>query len=170
MCGFADTQVIDSRETDDGIAIRRRRRCPRCNGRFTTYERVEVGLLMVVKKDGRREPFSREKLSRNTLKALEKRPVPQHRVEAFLQGIEQKLFDLGKPEVSSQEIGQLVLEGLKELDPVAYVRFASVYMGLSDLKSLQQVIDQLMNQQKDQKAANTTSAETRSLGTGFPPT
>ncbi|MCL4508215.1 MAG: transcriptional regulator NrdR [Chloroflexi bacterium] len=147
-CSFADTQVIDSRESDDGAVIRRRRKCPQCNGRFTTYERAEAAQFMVVKKDGRREPFSRDKLTRNTLKALEKRPVPQELVERFLQRVEQRLYELGKSEVSSREIGQLVLEGLKELDPVAYVRFASVYMGVSDLEALQQVIHQLMVQQQ----------------------
>jgi len=147
-CAQQDTQVIDSRELEDGIVTRRRRRCVACQNRFTTYERAEAVPLMVAKKDGRREPYSRDKLMRNTLKALEKRPVPQEQVDVFLRGIEQQLFDLGKPEVSTQQIGQFVLDGLKELDAVAYIRFASVYMGFADLEAMQREIDQLMAQQR----------------------
>ena len=147
-CAQQDTQVIDSRELEDGIVTRRRRRCVSCQNRFTTYERAEAVPLMVAKKDGRREPYSRDKLMRNTLKALEKRPVPQEQVDTFLRGIEQQLFDLGKPEVSTQQIGQFVLEGLKDLDAVAYIRFASVYMGFADLEAMQREIDQLMAQQR----------------------
>ena len=147
-CSQQDTQVIDSREMEDGIVTRRRRRCVACQNRFTTYERAEAVPLMVAKKDGRREPYSRDKLMRNTLKALEKRPVPQEQVDTFLRGIEQQLFDLGKPEVSTQQIGQFVLDGLKALDPVAYIRFASVYMGFADLEAMQREIDQLMAQQR----------------------
>lgn len=145
-CTNQDTQVIDSRELEDGVVTRRRRRCVACGNRFTTYERTETIQLMVVKKDGRREPYSREKLTRNTLKALEKRAVPQEQVERFLRQIEQQLFDQGRPEVSTHQIGQLVLAGLKQLDPVAYIRFASVYMGFADLEAMQREIDQLMSQ------------------------
>jgi transcriptional repressor NrdR len=147
-CAQQDTQVIDSREMEDGLVTRRRRRCVTCQQRFTTYERAEAVPLMVAKKDGRREPYSRDKLMRNTLKALEKRPVPQEDVDVFIRQVEQHLFDLGKPEVSTQQIGQYVLEGLKTLDPVAYIRFASVYMGFADLEAMQHAIDQLMTQQQ----------------------
>lgn len=146
FCSHQDTQVIDSRELEEGVVTRRRRRCVACQNRFTTYERAEAVPLMVAKKDGRREPFSRDKLLRNTLKALEKRPVPQEQVDLLLRRVEQQLFDLGKPEVPSRQIGQFILEGLKELDAVAYIRFASVYMGFTDLEAMQRAIDQLMSQ------------------------
>jgi transcriptional repressor NrdR len=145
-CAQPDTQVIDSRELEDGVVTRRRRRCVACQNRFTTYERAEAVPLMVAKKDGRREPYSRDKLMRNTLKALEKRPVPQEQVDLFIRRVEQQLFDVGKPEVSTQQIGQYVLAGLKELDAVAYIRFASVYMGFADLEAMQREIDALMSQ------------------------
>jgi transcriptional repressor NrdR len=145
-CAQPDTQVIDSRELEEGIVTRRRRRCVACQNRFTTYERAEAVPLMVAKKDGRREPYSRDKLMRNTLKALEKRPVPQEQVDLFIRRVEQQLFDVGKPEVSTQQIGQYVLAGLKELDAVAYIRFASVYMGFADLEAMQREIDALMSQ------------------------
>ncbi len=150
-CAHQDTQVIDSRELEEGVVTRRRRRCVGCQRRFTTYERTDTAQLMVVKKDGRREPYSRDKLMRNTLKALEKRPVPQEQVDLFLRRAEQHLFDLGRPEVSTRQIGQFVLEGLKDLDPVAYIRFASVYMGFADLEAMQREIDQLMSQQRDEE-------------------
>lgn len=145
-CAHADTQVIDSRELEEGTVTRRRRRCSQCNTRFTTYERLEALPLLVVKKDGRREPYSRDKLFRNTMKALEKRPVSHEAVDAFLRKIEQQLYELGKPEVTTRQIGELVLNGLKELDPVAYVRFASVYMGFADLQAMKREIETVMAQ------------------------
>ena len=147
-CTQQDTQVIDSRELEDGAVTRRRRRCVACQNRFTTYERAEAVPLMVAKKDGRREAYSRDKLMRNTLKALEKRPVPQEKVDLFIRRVEQQLYDIGKPEVSTQQIGQYVLAGLKELDAVAYIRFASVYMGFADLEAMQREIDALMSQRE----------------------
>ncbi len=149
-CGVNDTQVIDSRELDEGAVTRRRRRCSTCQTRFTTYERMETLQLLVVKKDGRREPYSRDKLFRNTMKALDKRPVSKSRVDGFLQRVEQQLFELGRPEVTTQQIGELVLDGLKDLDPVAYIRFASVYMGFADLESMKREIDTLMVQRRRQ--------------------
>ena len=145
-CAQNDTQVIDSRELEEGTVTRRRRRCPHCNTRFTTYERLEALQLLVVKKDGRREPYSRDKLFRNTMKALEKRPVSHDEVDTFLRRIEQQLHELGKPEVTTRQIGELVLNGLKELDPVAYVRFASVYMGFADLQAMKREIETVMAQ------------------------
>ncbi len=147
-CAFSETQVIDSRELEDGAVTRRRRKCLRCSARFTTYERGEPLQLQVVKKDGRREPYSRDKLFRNTLKALEKRPVSSEAVDAFLRTIELQLHELGKLEVSSRQIGELVLNGLKELDPVAYIRFASVYVGFADLDSMKREVDTLLGQHR----------------------
>lgn len=151
-CAHHDTQVVDSRELEEGAVTRRRRRCPACRQRFTTYERTELPQLMVVKKDGRREPYARDKLARNTMKALEKRPVPQERVDALLRGVEQQLYELGRPEVSTSEIGQLVLQGLQALDPVAYIRFASVYMGFADLEAMEREIARLMGRRAEQPA------------------
>jgi len=111
---------------------------------------METLQLLVVKKDGRREPYSRDKLFRNTMKALDKRPVSKSRVDGFLQRVEQQLFELGRPEVTTQQIGELVLDGLKDLDPVAYIRFASVYMGFADLESMKREIDTLMVQRRRQ--------------------
>ena len=133
-CGSLDTQVKDSRPTDDSAAIRRRRVCPDCGGRFTTFERVQLRDLIVVKKSGRRVPFEREKLMRSLSVALRKRPVDPERVERMLNGIVRQLESSGEPEVASESIGELVMEGLKTLDGVAYVRFASVYRDFRDVE------------------------------------
>ena len=126
-CGSLDTQVKDSRPTEDASAIRRRRVCPDCGGRFTTFERVQLRELTVVKRSGRRVPFDRDKLQRSVEVALRKRPVEPERVERMINGIVRQLESLGEGEVAERAIGELVMEGLKGLDDVAYVRFASVY-------------------------------------------
>ena len=130
-CGNDDTQVKDSRPTEDSSAIRRRRICNGCGGRFTTFERVQLRELSVVKKSGRKVPFDREKLSRSVYTALRKRAVESERVERMISGIVRQLESLGEVEVSSDQIGEFVMEGLKGLDDVAFVRFASVYKNLS---------------------------------------
>lgn len=127
FCGNPDTQVKDSRPSDDGAAIRRRRSCPSCEGRFTTFERVQLRDLTVVKKSGRKVPFDREKLARSVYTALRKRSVDPERVERMISGIVRQLESLGDVEVTSDQIGEYVMEGLKSLDDVAFVRFASVY-------------------------------------------
>ena len=126
-CGNPDTQVKDSRPSEDNTAIRRRRVCPDCGGRFTTFERVQLRELTVVKKNGRRVPFDRDKLMRSVQVALRKRPVDPERVERMVNGIVRQLESSGESEVPSEAIGRLVMEGLRGLDEVAYVRFASVY-------------------------------------------
>ena len=126
-CGNSDTQVKDSRPTDDGSAIRRRRSCPDCGGRFTTFERVQLRELTVVKKTGRRVPFDRDKLTRSVQTALRKRSVDPDRVERMISGIVRQLESRGDSDIPTEDIGSLVLEGLKGIDHVAYVRFASVY-------------------------------------------
>jgi len=126
-CGGEDTQVKDSRPSEDSTAIRRRRVCVTCGGRFTTFERVQLRELTVVKRSGRRVPFDRDKLMRSLNIALRKRPVDPDRVEQMVSGVVRQLESAGESEVSSELIGQLVMEGLKALDDVAYVRFASVY-------------------------------------------
>ena len=132
FCGNPDTQVKETRASDDGSAIRRRRVCPDCSGRFTTFERVQLRELTVVKRSGRRVPFDRDKLSRSIEVALRKRPVEPDRVERMINGLVRQLESAGEPEVASETIGDLVMEALKGLDSVAYVRFASVYKDFRD--------------------------------------
>lgn len=142
-CGSLETQVKDSRPTDDAAAIRRRRSCPDCGGRFTTFERVQLRELMVVKKSGRRVPFDREKLMRSVEVALRKRPVDPGRVERMVNGIVRQLESEGEGEVPSEKIGELVMEGLRSLDSVAYVRFASVYRNFREARDFNALIDEL---------------------------
>jgi len=140
-CDHPDSKVTDSRETDDGI--RRRRECLGCGQRFTTYERLQLATLFVVKKDGRREEFSRDKLLAGLRKACEKRPLPAGAVEAAAGEIESALLAQGLPEVSSRDIGEMVMRRLRELDLVAYIRFASVYREFRDLADLLREVERL---------------------------
>jgi transcriptional repressor NrdR len=148
-CGNADTQVKDSRSSEDGSAIRRRRHCPDCGGRFTTFERVQLRELMVVKKTGRRVPFDRDKLARSVQVALRKRPVDPERVERMISGIVRQLEAQGENEVKSEAVGKLVMEGLKGLDDVAYVRFASVYKDFREAKDFEELLGELSDVEKD---------------------
>ncbi len=132
FCGYPETSVVDSRESSDGFVVRRRRECPKCGKRFTTYERIETNIV-VIKKDGRRESFDREKLKTGILKACEKRPVSLEDVDKMVTEIEATLRSKG-PEVSSKEIGNLVMKKLKKVDKVAYIRFASVYKEFADIE------------------------------------
>ena len=127
FCGNLETQVKDSRPSEDGAAIRRRRSCSECGGRFTTFERVQLRDLMVVKRSGRRTPFDREKLERSISIALRKRPVDQDRVDRMVSGIVRQLESMGETDIPSDTVGGLVMDALKSLDVVAYVRYASVY-------------------------------------------
>lgn len=142
-CGNPDTQVKDSRPSEDNTAIRRRRVCPDCGGRFTTFERVQLRELTVVKKNGRRVPFDRDKLMRSVSVALRKRSVDPERVERMVNGIVRQLESTFEGEVPSEKIGLLVLEGLKGLDEVAYVRFASVYRNFNDTEDFKDVLGEL---------------------------
>ncbi|HHW60963.1 MAG TPA: transcriptional repressor NrdR [Syntrophomonadaceae bacterium] len=142
-CQAEDSKVIDSRASDEGYSIRRRRECLECKRRFTTYERYEERPLMVIKKSGRREPFDRNKLLSGISRACEKRPVSMEAIEGMLNQIERELRDLNEPEVSSKIIGEKVMDALRALDEVAYVRFASVYKQFKDLNSFIITIDQL---------------------------
>ena len=142
-CGSLDTQVKDSRPTDDSSAIRRRRICPDCGGRFTTFERVQLRELTVVKRSGRRVPFDRDKLQHSLEIALRKRPVDPDRVERMINGIVRQLESSGEADVPSERIGELVMEGLKNLDSVAYVRFASVYRNFREAKDFEDLIGEL---------------------------
>ncbi|RDI59839.1 transcriptional regulator NrdR [Microvirga subterranea] len=149
-CGSLDTQVKDSRPTDDSSAIRRRRICPDCGGRFTTFERVQLRELFVVKRSGRRVPFDRDKLERSVEVALRKRPVDPERVERMLNGIVRQLESMGDAEVPSETVGELVMEGLKGLDDVAYVRFASVYKNFREAKDFGAILDKLAEEETDE--------------------
>ena len=142
-CGGEDTQVKDSRPTEDGAAIRRRRICSSCGGRFTTFERVQLRELTVVKRSGRRVPFDRDKLMRSVQIACRKRPVDPERIERMVSGIVRQLESLGEPEVNSEQIGESIMEGLKTLDDVAYVRFASVYRNFREAKDFETLLGEL---------------------------
>ena len=143
FCGHDDTQVKDSRPTDDGAAIRRRRFCVACTQRFTTIERVQLRDLTVVKVDGRRVPFDRDKLARSVRIALRKRPVADERIERIVNGIVRQLEASGDSDIPSQQIGERVMETLKEVDAVAYVRFASVYRNFREAKDFEAFLGQL---------------------------
>ncbi|GMW01424.1 MAG: transcriptional repressor NrdR [Candidatus Hydrogenedentota bacterium] len=142
FCAHLESKVVDSRSSKEGDSIRRRRECLKCERRYTTYERIEEVAQMVIKKDGRREPFDRWKIKSGILKACEKRPVSLDQVEALIDDLERHLFNSSEHEVSTDAIGQAVMDRLKRLDEVAYVRFASVYRQFKDL-------NEFMNELKD---------------------
>jgi transcriptional repressor NrdR len=142
-CGNVDTQVKDSRPSDDNTAIRRRRVCQDCGGRFTTFERVQLRELMVLKRSGRRVPFDRDKLVRSVQVALRKRSVDPDRVERMVSGIVRQLESAGESEITSEQIGHLVMAGLRGLDDVAYVRFASVYRNFREAKDFETFVGEL---------------------------
>ena len=140
FCDHDDTQVIDSRVSEDGASVRRRRRCPDCDKRFTTYERIELSMPSVVKKDGSRAEFDPAKLSGSLQLALRKRPVAAEQVDAAIRRIEEKLISVGLREVPSERIGELVMRELKRLDKIAYVRFASVYRSFEDVDEFAEAV------------------------------
>jgi transcriptional repressor NrdR len=143
FCGGPDTQVKDSRPSEDSAAIRRRRICPDCGGRFTTFERVQLRELTVLKRSGKRMPFDRDKLQRSIDVALRKRPVEPERIERLVSGVVRRLESTGDGEVTSEAIGEAVMEGLKGLDDVAYVRFASVYKNFREAQDFQDLLGTL---------------------------
>ncbi len=137
FCGNEDSQVKDSRPTEDGAAIRRRRQCEACAARFTTFERIQLRELTVLKSEDKREPFERDKLVRSVSIACSKRPITPVQIEKLVSGIQRQLETLGDPEIPSQRIGELVMDGLKGLDSVAYIRFASVYRDFREAKDFE---------------------------------
>lgn len=149
FCGHDDSQVKDSRPSEDNSAIRRRRHCPACGGRFTTFERVQLRELIVVKKTGRREPFERDKLERSLAHALRKRPVEADRVDRMITGIVRRLESMGENEIPSSVIGELVMQALGSLDKVAYVRFASVYRNFREMKDFETLIGEMESSDRD---------------------
>ena len=143
FCGFEDTQVKDSRPAEDSAAIRRRRACTECGARFTTFERVQLREITIIKTDGRRVPFEREKLARSIRVALRKRPVDEDRIEKLVNSIQRRPETEGESDIPSNKIGEIVMETLKELDQVAYVRFASVYRNFGEAKDFQSFLGEL---------------------------
>jgi transcriptional repressor NrdR len=154
-CGAPDSQVKDSRPTDDGTSIRRRRVCSDCGGRFTTFERVQLRELTVVKRSGRRVVFDRDKLSRSVEVALRKRPVSEERVERLVNGLVRQIESMGESEITSEQVGRIVMEGLKALDDVAYVRFASVYRNFREAKDFEAVLDELTTEDEPARSEGT---------------
>jgi transcriptional repressor NrdR len=147
FCGYPDSRVIDSRDVNDGI--RRRRQCLSCNSRFTTYERLQPASLFVIKKDQRREEFNKDKLLTGIRKACEKRPLPTGSIDRLADNIESELYREGKAEIPSRVIGDMVMERLKNLDYIAYIRFASVYRDFTDITALKREIDNLVSNETE---------------------
>ena len=143
FCGHSDSQVKDSRPTEDNAAIRRRRFCPECGSRWTTFERVQLRELTVVKKEGEKAPFDREKLARSLRIALRKRPVNPERIERIVNSIQRQLEASGESEIPTKAIGQMVMENLKDLDQVGFVRFASVYRNFREAKDFEDFVENL---------------------------
>ncbi|MEC8291285.1 MAG: transcriptional regulator NrdR [Pseudomonadota bacterium] len=149
-CMNADTQVKDSRPTEDNTVIRRRRVCPDCGGRFTTFERIQLRELTIIKNTGRKVPFDRDKLMRSVQVALRKRPVEPERIERMVSGIVRRLENLGESEVPAKLVGELVMEGLYALDQVGYVRFASVYRNFREAKDFEEFLGEMSIQSDDE--------------------
>ena len=145
-CGFEDSKVVDSRPTDEGERIRRRRECMNCSKRFTTYEINETTPIMVIKRDNSREPFSREKLTNGVLRACEKRPISLDQIEEIIDKVESRIYGSIEREISSRQVGEYTMEYLKNLDEVAYVRFASVYKQFKDIHSFMTELEELINE------------------------
>jgi transcriptional repressor NrdR len=154
-CASLDTQVKDSRPTEDSSVIRRRRVCLACNFRFTTFERIQLRELVVIKRNGRRVPFDRDKLLRSVQIALRKRPVEPERIDQIVSKLVRELESLGESEVSSETIGEMVMEALRGLDDVAYVRFASVYRNFREAKDFEAVLGELSGEEEGGKPAGT---------------
>lgn len=158
FCGQDHDKVVDSRPYDEGMAIRRRRECISCGARFTTYEKVELVPLMVIKRHGEREPFDREKIINGLIRACQKRPIATSDMDKLAEDVENTLRNQLKREVSSMEIGELVMDRLKTLDEIAYVRFASVYREFKDVKSFMDELNSFLNQDRE-KARSTDPTE-----------
>ena len=152
FCGFENDKVVDSRESKEGESIRRRRECLKCEKRFTTYERIDEIPYMVVKKDGRREKFERQKILAGVLRACEKRPISMGKMEQIVNDVEQYVVDSPERERTTSEIGELIMERLKQIDKVAYIRFASVYRDFKDVDEFRSELERLLGREEKQKA------------------
>lgn len=155
-CGHLDSKVVDSRQTEDGSSIRRRRECIRCGKRFTTYETIETTPVLVVKNNGNRQSFDANKLKSGIIRACEKRPVPMWKIDNLVERIQKSVYNSLDQEVTSKQIGEMVMDGLKEIDEVAYVRFASVYRQFKDISTFMKELEKL---QKDNAAFAKDGAE-----------
>ena len=151
VCYYQDTKVIDSRVAGDGLSIRRRRECLKCGFRFSTYEEIEILDLSIVKRDGRKETYGRDKLVRGLRKALEKRPITEEKFKKLVNLIERDLQKLRKSEITSQQVGQIVMKQLKRVDQVAYIRFASVYQSFKDVHTFQKELNKLLKKRRGKK-------------------
>ncbi len=143
-CGCTDSKVVDSRATDDGSSIRRRRECTACGKRFTTYETIEMTPILVIKSGGTRETFDENKIKNGIIKACEKRPVPMYKIDKLVESIKKEIYNSLEQEVSSKQIGEMVMAGLREIDEVAYVRFASVYHSFKDITTFMKELEKMM--------------------------
>ncbi len=148
ICYYLDTKVVDSRVAPDGLSIRRRRECLKCGFRFSTYEEIELLDLVIVKRDGRRENYNREKMVSGLKKSCEKRPITEDRFKKLIHSIERDLQRLKSSEVTSRQIGQMVMKNLKKIDPVAYIRYASVYESFKDAHEFRKELNKLINEKK----------------------
>jgi transcriptional repressor NrdR len=151
VCLYQDTKVVDSRVASDGLSIRRRRECLKCGFRYSTYEEIEILDLSIVKRDGRKEVYSREKLIKGLKKALEKRPVTDDRFKKLVNAIERDLQVIRKSEVTSNQVGQLIMKHLKKVDQVAFIRFASVYQQFKDVQTFQRELNKLLKNKRKKK-------------------
>ena len=158
-CGCTESKVIDSRSTDEDRTIRRRRECTQCGRRFTTYETIETTPVLVIKNGGNRQAFDPNKIKNGIIKACEKRPVPIEKIDALADDITKKLYNSMAQEVSSKQIGEMVMEGLKELDEVAYVRYASVYRSFKDISSFMRELQQMMEYKAEEEQKGEKRAE-----------
>ncbi|GAA3022633.1 transcriptional regulator NrdR [Tetragenococcus solitarius] len=150
-CHHNNSRVIDSRQTDDGRAIRRRRECENCGYRFTTFERIEEAPLLVIKKNGAREEFNREKILRGLIRSAEKRPVAMEQMEQIVDHVEKRIRESGESEISSNVIGEYVMEDLKDVDEIAYIRFASVYRQFKDMSVFLKELEDIVGKANDSK-------------------
>jgi len=149
FCSHYETKVVDSRPTDEGQAIRRRRECLNCKKRFTTYEKIEEIPLIVVKKDGNREPYNRNKIINGLIRACEKRPVSMQKIEVIVDDIEKQLYNTMEKEISTKLIGELIMNSLKNVDEIAYVRFASVYRQFKDINTFMEELKKMLDHRKN---------------------
>ncbi len=150
-CGYTESKVIDSRSTDEGRTIRRRRECMQCGKRFTTYETIETTPVLVVKNGGNRQAFDPNKIKNGIIKACEKRPVSMYKIEKLVEDIKKQIYNSLEQEITSKQIGEMVMEGLRQIDEVAYVRYASVYRSFTDISSFMSELETLMKEGKIKK-------------------
>lgn len=158
FCGFENDKVVDSRESKEGESIRRRRECLKCEKRFTTYERIDEIPYMVVKKDGRREKFERQKILNGVLRACEKRPISMGKMEQIVNEVEQYVVDSPERERTASEIGELIMDRLKQIDKVAYIRFASVYRDFKDVDEFRSELERLLSNKEERQKAGKAKA------------